>query len=229
MPKAIRAPTPIRALVHRRTLVTAGLILLIKFRFLIKNIFFLKILFFFGLITIIFSSVNGLVEVDIKKIIALRTLSQIGFLIMLLGLSLEFLTFLHLISHALFKRLLFIQIGFFIHNSIGGQDFRFFKNLKNLRNFIKFNMILTLLCLCGLFFSRGIVRKDLILEILERQNFFFLFSFFFLIGIFLTFFYSLRLLRGLIQQFNSGLFLIENTNLFNFLCLILYFFSIFLI
>lgn len=208
---------------------TAGLILLIKFVYLLKMRFFLKFIFFFGFLTIRFSSVIGLLEVDIKKIIALRTLSQIGFLIILLGLGLRFLTFLHLISHALFKSLLFIQIGFFIHNSFGGQDYRFYKNLKNLRNFIKFNIMLTLLCLCGLFFTRGIVRKDLILEILLTQRFYFFFIFFVLLGIYITYFYSLRLIKGLFQQFNLSLFFVENTRMYNYFCLGLFFFSIFLI
>jgi NADH-ubiquinone oxidoreductase chain 5 len=222
LPKAIRAPTPISSLVHRRTLVTAGLILLIKFKFLLKLEVLLKFLFFFGLITIGFSSVSALFEVDIKKIIALRTLSQMGFIIIIIGFGLNFLVFLHLISHALFKSLLFIQIGFLIHNSIGGQDLRFYKNLKNLSVFVKFRILLTLFSLAGLFFSRGLVRKDLILEILLRQNFFFIFLIWIVMIIYLTYFYSLRLFKGLLKSFNSGLFLLENTIVFNFLCLMLF-------
>jgi NADH-ubiquinone oxidoreductase chain 5 len=226
LPKAIRAPTPVRSLVHRRTLVTAGLILLIKFIFLIKLEVFMKIIFFFGFLTIFFSSLTALFEVDIKKIIALRTLSQMGFIIIIVGFGLNFLVFLHLISHALFKSLLFIQIGFFIHNSFGGQDFRLYKSLKNIRLFIKFTVLLTLFSLIGLFFSRGLVRKDLILESLLSQDFYIVYLVRVLITIYLTYFYSLRLFKGLIKVFNRSLFFLENSFIYNFLCFFLFLFSL---
>lgn len=208
---------------------TAGLILLIKFKFLLKLDDLLRFMFFFGLLTIFFSSLRALFEVDIKKVIALRTLSQIGLIIMIIGFGLNFLVFLHLISHALFKSLLFIQMGFLIHNSFGGQDSRFYKNLNKLRIFVKFRIFLTLFILIGLFFSRGLVRKDLILEILIRQNFFVLFLIRIIGVIYLTYFYSLRLFKGLIKIFNRRLFLFENTLVFNLLCLILFLFSFFFI
>jgi NADH-ubiquinone oxidoreductase chain 5 len=223
------APTPVRSLVHRRTLVTAGLILLIKFKFLLKLESLVNFLFFFGLLTMFFSRLSALLEVDIKKVIALRTLSQIGFIIIIIGFGLNFLVFLHLISHALFKRLLFIQIGFLIHNSIRGQDSRFYKNLKNLRIFVKFRIFLTLFILIGLFFSRGLVSKDLILEILINQSFFIFYLILILGVIYLTYFYSLRLFKGLLKIFKSSLFFFENTTIFNFLSLILFLFSFFFI
>jgi len=198
-----------------------------KFNFLLKFENLLKFLFFFGLITIFFSSLGALLETDIKKVIALRTLSQIGFIIIMIGFGVNFLVFLHLISHALFKSLLFIQIGFLIHNSLGGQDSRFYKKLNRLSLFIKFRIFLTLFCLIGLFFSRGLVSKDLILEILIRQIFLF-FIVIFIIVIYLTYFYSLRLFKGLLKIFNSRVFIVENTFIFNFLCLILFFFLYFL-
>jgi len=221
----MRAPTPVSSLVHRRTLVTAGLILLIKFKFLLKLEVLLNFLFFFGLITIFFSSLTALFEVDIKKIIALRTLSQIGFIIIITGFGLNFLVFLHLVSHALFKSLLFIQIGFLIHNSLGGQDFRFYKNLYKLNIFVKFRIFLTLFILIGLFFSRGLVSKDLILEILIGQDFI-IFYLILVVGvIYLTYFYSLRLLKGLIKIFRMRTFIFERTLIYNFLCFFLFLMS----
>lgn len=193
LPKAIRAPTPVSSLVHRSTLVTAGLILLFNFFFYVNYVFFSFNLFFFGLLTIFFSSLSALFEVDLKKIVALSTLSQIGFSIMTLGFGIYFVSFIHLVSHALFKSCLFIQVGYLIHSTFGQQDGRFYNNRGNYFFFIHLQILVTLFCLCGLFFFRGIVSKDFILEFFFFNNFFFFFSVFFFLSVFFTFFYCYRL------------------------------------
>jgi len=109
----MRAPTPIRALVHRRTLVTAGLVLLFNFSLFLFRGEILIVLFVIGLFTSLFSSLRGIFEEDLKKVVALRTLSQIGFSFLGLGLGLYFLSFMHLMSHALFKSTLFFAGGFY--------------------------------------------------------------------------------------------------------------------
>ena len=114
LPKAMRAPTPVRALVHRSTLVTAGLILIINFVGLIIYFFLCVVIVIVGLLTMFFSRACALVEQDIKKVVALRTLSQMGFSMMTLGVGLYFVSLLHLVGHALFKSCLFIQVGVFI-------------------------------------------------------------------------------------------------------------------
>lgn len=205
LPKAIRAPTPVRALVHRSTLVTAGLILIINFNLLISNVFLSCVLSGIGFLTIGFSSVMALIEADIKKVVALRTLSQIGFSCLILGLSLNFFCLFHLLSHALFKSCLFIQIGFLIYNSFGQQDGRFYSLLKFSPFFIQFQILITLFCLCGLLFTRGLVRKDFVLE-----YFFFLSSklhyvVLFYVFIFLTFYYSVRLWWSLFSKRTSSI------------------------
>jgi len=165
LPKAIRAPTPVRSLVHSRTLVTAGLILIINFNILLLTgsvSFFILVL---GLLTIFFSSLTALVEEDMKKVVALSTLSQIGFAALTIGLGLRFIRLLHLLRHALFKRCLFIQVGFIIHCSFSQQDGRNYGNLNNLPFYIQLQMLVTLFCLCGLIFRRGAVTKDYVLEI----------------------------------------------------------------
>ncbi len=164
LPKAIRAPTPVRSLVHSRTLVTAGLFLLINFRFSFKISLGLCFLIFFGLFTIRISRVLAIYEKDFKKIVALSTLSQIGFCIFTLGLGYTFLTLFHLIRHALFKSCLFMLVGFRIYSFWGQQDIRRYTRFKKLRAFIHFQLLICLFCLCGLFFTRGLVRKDFILE-----------------------------------------------------------------
>lgn len=125
--------------------------------------------------------------------VALRTLSQIGFSILTLGLGLSFISFIHLVRHALFKSCLFIQVGYIIHRSYGQQDGRNYNNNGNLPNFIQLQLIVTLFCLCGLFFSRGIVSKDIILEFFFFNFFTFIFTILFFLSVFLTFCYSYRL------------------------------------
>ena len=151
------------------------------------------IILLIGLFTIFFSSVAALVEEDIKKVVALSTLSQIGFSITTLGLGLSFVSFIHLVSHALFKSCLFIQIGYIIHCNYGQQDGRGYGNNGNLPLFIQLQLLITLFCLCGLMFSSGIVSKDIILELFFVNNYFIILSFIFFVTIFLTFGYSYRL------------------------------------
>ena len=108
LPKAIRAPTPVRSLVHRRTLVTAGLLLIFNFSLILINSYIISYIFFSGLFTTFFSSLRAVIEEDLKKVVALRTLSQIGFSIITFGLGISFISLLHLLRHALFKSCLFI-------------------------------------------------------------------------------------------------------------------------
>lgn len=193
LPKAISAPTPVSSLVHRRTLVTAGLILLINFSNLLLNNLVLIIIMLIGVFTIFFSRITALVEEDIKKVVALRTLSQIGFSMLTLGLGLSFVSFIHLVSHALFKRCLFMQVGYLIHCNYGQQDGRGYGYNGVFPMFMQVQLLVTLFCLCGLFFSSGIVRKDIILELFFLNNNYLLLRFMFFISIFLTFGYSYRL------------------------------------
>uniref|UniRef100_A0AC35UIH3 NADH:ubiquinone reductase (H(+)-translocating) n=1 Tax=Rhabditophanes sp. KR3021 TaxID=114890 RepID=A0AC35UIH3_9BILA len=200
---AIRAPTPVSSLVHRSTLVTAGLILLINFNALIFSKNIIRIVLVVGIFTIFFSRITALFEEDLKKVVALRTLSQIGFSIVTLGLGLNFIALIHLLSHALFKRCLFIQVGYLIHCSFGQQDGRNYNNLGNLPFFIQIQILVTLFCLCGLIFSRGAVRKDFILEIFFSNNFIVFFSSIFFIAVFITFGYSYHFYAPLIFLFLS--------------------------
>ena len=193
MPKAIRAPTPVSSLVHRRTLVTAGLVLLMNFNQRLLSNHLRSLILFVGIFTIFFSSISALVEEDLKKVVALSTLSQIGFSMLTLGLGLRFISLLHLLSHALFKSCLFIQVGYLIHRSCGQQDGRGYRNIGNFPKFIQVQILVTLFCLCGLFFSSGAVSKDYILEICFSNGFLIFFSLLFFISVFFTFFYSYRL------------------------------------
>nr|UXW88398.1 NADH dehydrogenase subunit 5 [Illeis cincta] len=162
LPAAMAAPTPVSALVHSSTLVTAGVYLMIRFHFLIMN--FNLILLFVGLITMFMAGLGANFEFDLKKIIALSTLSQLGLMFTILGLGAQNLAFFHLLTHALFKALLFMCAGNFIHLMGNCQDIRFMGSLINKipMTVVYFNV--SNLSLCGIPFFSGFYSKDLIME-----------------------------------------------------------------
>ena len=151
------------------------------------------ILLLLGIITIIIAGITAIIEIDIKKIIALSTLSQLGIIIITLGIGNPILSFFHLISHAFFKAILFICAGLIIHNIKDYQDIR-----KIGISYININLCLSIIIvanisLCGLPFLSGFYSKDLIIEIfiIKGVN---LFLFFLIIfGTILTVLYSCRL------------------------------------
>jgi len=124
LPAAMAAPTPVSALVHSSTLVTAGVYLLIRHRFILRKVSFLKFLLLVGAITILIAGAGAIQELDIKKVVALSTLSQLGLIIITLGIGLPLLRFFHLLAHAYFKAMLFICAGALIHSIKDYQDIR---------------------------------------------------------------------------------------------------------
>nr|AHA52611.1 NADH dehydrogenase subunit 5 [Chabertia ovina] len=226
LPKAMSAPTPVSSLVHSSTLVTAGLILLMNFSKLMLNGSVMFLILLIGMFTMFFSSVTALVEEDMKKVVALSTLSQMGFSMTTLGLGLSFVSFVHLVSHALFKSCLFMQIGYIIHCNNGQQDGRGYGNNGNLPMFMQLQLLVTLFCLCGLIFSSGMVSKDLILECFFLNNYFFMLGLMFFMTIFLTFGYSYRLWKGFFLSFSKVISIYSSSFIINFLSLMLVFFSV---
>nr|YP_010546423.1 NADH dehydrogenase subunit 5 [Nerita histrio]UYI29939.1 NADH dehydrogenase subunit 5 [Nerita histrio] len=165
LPAAMAAPTPVSALVHSSTLVTAGIFILIRFYYLLAAWpLFNFLALFIGTITLLMAGIGANHEHDLKKIIALSTLSQLGVMMLSLGLGAWNLTLFHLYTHALFKALLFLCAGAIIHNNSNVQDIRSFGALAP-------QMPLTITCLnianlalCGAPFLSGFYSKDLILE-----------------------------------------------------------------
>ena len=193
LPAAIAAPTPVSALVHSSTLVTAGVYLLIRINMIIININISNILILIGILTIVIAGITAIIEIDIKKIIALSTLRQLGIIIIILGAGSPLLSFFHLISHAFFKAILFICAGLIIHNMKDYQDIRKIGfRYRNLNYSISI-IIIANISLCGLPFLRGFYSKDLIIEIIfiKGKNIFILLLLFF--GTILTVIYSCRL------------------------------------
>lgn len=193
LPAAIAAPTPVSSLVHSRTLVTAGFYLLFRFFEVNQsyNLIFLTLIFSFC--TILYAGINGLTERDFKKIIALSTLRQISLIFISLRLELKLISFFHLFTHAYFKRLLFISVGAIIHIFFNNQDLRNYNLIFS--NSIKIGIFLSIFSLTGLFFSSGFFRKDFILEKIFLKNGSIIIIWLFFLRIFLTIFYSLRLLN----------------------------------
>nr|NP_006952.2 NADH dehydrogenase subunit 5 [Ascaris suum] len=229
LPKAMSAPTPISSLVHSSTLVTAGLVLIMNFSEMILNKDVIMIIMVVGVFTMFFSSMAALVEEDLKKVVALSTLSQMGFSMLTVGIGLSFVSFIHLLSHALFKSCLFMQVGYLIHCSLGQQDGRNYSNLGNVPYFIQLQLLVTLFCLCGLVFSSGAVSKDYILEFFFSNFFMVVFACMFFFSVFLTFGYSYRLWKGFFMSFSRPVFCFSSSVVMNFLSLLLVLFSIFFI
>lgn len=191
LPAAIAAPTPVSALVHSSTLVTAGVYLLIRFNYVIGVSW---VLFFIGVLTIFISGLGANLENDLKKIIALSTLSQLGLIIITLGLGLYELSFFHLLTHAIFKSLLFLCAGVFIHSMGDTQDVRIIGGLFISCPVTSFYFIGSSLALCGFPFLSGFYSKDIILETysITRINLF-MYGVIFLSTVF-TLSYSTRLM-----------------------------------
>lgn len=193
LPAAMAAPTPVSALVHSSTLVTAGVYLLIRFNILLENTIASKFLLLVACLTIFIAGLGANFEFDLKKIIALSTLRQLGLIMRILALGFYKLAFFHLMTHALFKALLFICAGAIIHNIKNSQDIR---DIGYFSLYIPFTISclnIANLALCGFPFLAGFYSKDLILEIvlISHVNIFIFFMFFFSTG--LTVRYSFRL------------------------------------
>nr|YP_010610987.1 NADH dehydrogenase subunit 5 [Rhingia xanthopoda]WAP91821.1 NADH dehydrogenase subunit 5 [Rhingia xanthopoda] len=193
LPAAMAAPTPVSALVHSSTLVTAGIYLLIRFNILVHNSMMGQLLLLLSGLTMFMSGLGANFEFDLKKIIALSTLSQLGLMMMILSMGYYKLAFFHLLTHALFKALLFMCAGAIIHNMNNSQDLRLMGGLSLYMPLTSSCFNVANLALCGMPFLAGFYSKDLILEMvsMSMMNLFIYFLFFFSTG--LTVCYSLRL------------------------------------
>nr|YP_010894905.1 NADH dehydrogenase subunit 5 [Phortica tanabei]WJW73418.1 NADH dehydrogenase subunit 5 [Phortica tanabei] len=193
LPAAMAAPTPVSALVHSSTLVTAGVYLLIRFNMLLANSLLGQLLLLLSGLTMFMAGLGANFEFDLKKIIALSTLSQLGLMMSILSMGFYKLGFFHLLSHALFKALLFMCAGAIIHNMNNSQDIRLMGGLSLHMPLTSTCFNISNLALCGMPFLAGFYSKDLILEVvlISNLNLFTFFLYFFSTG--LTVCYSFRL------------------------------------
>lgn len=192
LPAAMAAPTPVSALVHSSTLVTAGVYLLIRFSFLLSQDS-LDLLLTLSVLTIFLSGLVASFEYDIKKIIALSTLRQLGVIMFSISLGLFEIAFFHLIIHALFKALLFLCAGVVIHRSGGSQDLRSLGSLINDHPLVGVTLNLANLSLCGVPFMSGFYSKDIVVEFAVQGNWNLFVVIILYLSLGLTVFYSLRL------------------------------------
>nr|ANM47952.1 NADH dehydrogenase subunit 5 [Andrena camellia] len=229
LPAAMTAPTPVSSLVHSSTLVTAGVYLMIRYNEIL--IFFdLSWLFFVSIFTMMMSGLIANFEFDLKKIVALSTLSQLGFMMSIMFFGLYDLAFFHLIIHAMFKSLMFLCVGGFIHSMNDNQDIRVYGGMFYIYPLKSVVMIVSLFCLCGIPFLSGFYSKDLIFEyfLVSHMNLCLMFMFY--MSMIFTVSYSVRLIMWLFTDCCNFLPLssLKESLLISFSMLFLMFMSIFL-
>nr|YP_010722441.1 NADH dehydrogenase subunit 5 [Zerynthia polyxena]WDV10620.1 NADH dehydrogenase subunit 5 [Zerynthia polyxena] len=203
LPAAMAAPTPVSALVHSSTLVTAGVYLLIRFNMMLVDMLFLKFLLLLSGLTMFMAGISANYEFDLKKIIALSTLSQLGLMMSILSMGLSDLAFFHLLTHAMFKALLFMCAGVIIHMMNDIQDIRYMGGISMYIPLTSLCLNISNLALCGIPFLAGFYSKDLILEMVSMSNLNLMIFFLYYISTGLTMYYTIRMLMYLmINDFN---------------------------
>lgn len=197
LPMAMEGPTPVSALIHAATMVTAGVYLLMRSSPLIEySNTVLLLCLWVGAITTVFSSLIGLFQQDIKKVIAYSTMSQLGMMVIAIGISSYNVALFHLVNHAFYKGLLFLGAGAVIHAVADNQDFRKYGGLKPFLPLTYSVMLIASLSLVAFPFMTGFYSKDFILESAYGQFYFSSIVVYFIatIGAMFTTLYSVKVL-----------------------------------
>jgi NADH-quinone oxidoreductase subunit L len=196
LPDSMEGPTPISALIHAATMVTAGIFMVSRMSpFFELSDTALSFILIIGSITALFMGFLGIVQTDIKRVVAYSTLSQLGYMTVALGVSAYPVAIFHLMTHAFFKALLFLGAGSVIMGMHHDQDMR---NMGGLRKYMPITWITSLigiLALIGTPFFSGFYSKDSIIEaVAESHQFGSDFAYFAVMaGVFITAFYSFRM------------------------------------
>jgi NADH-quinone oxidoreductase subunit L len=195
LPDAMEGPTPVSALIHAATMVTAGVYLIVRCHTLFENAYVIQDLAAgLGAATLLMAGLIALVQVDIKRVIAYSTMSQIGFMFVGAGLGAYPNAMFHLMTHAFFKALLFMAAGLAIHAIVGEQDIRQLSGIGKLMPFTKIVFLVGSLALVGIPPFSGFFSKDSILASALDHGWYGIVIFVAgLIGTFLTGIYAFRL------------------------------------
>nr|UTT72617.1 NADH dehydrogenase subunit 5 [Ibidoecus bisignatus] len=205
LPLAMAAPTPVSSLVHSSTLITAGVFLCIRFSSILMEVHFLFILSYISSFTFIMSGLSAMYEYDLKKIIALSTLSHMALIFFFLSMNSFESSMIHLITHAIFKSSLFMSAGVLIHDFCNNQDIRTMKIKTNNMKLI-FMIIIPIFSMMGILFLSGFYSKELMGMTMVWYNTKNCYIGLYFIAVVLTCMYSTRLLYILINnKINSNM------------------------